>query len=185
MKYGTFKHLWVSLILLDRKNEAAAVIINHAAFLEEPLAKRYFPSWHCQVDHHGVVFLECAMQLFIYSLDHDSYRFRLKRWRGKSKITKTVPPKRFLNISQCLKISQKSLITLQEQGSKEVGKFWREISNVWKDIKKQCFVFFQWDIFVIFKTLCWFPGIFYWFNVQMRRTFSIQCTSYFAIFKPL
>ena len=119
MKYGTFKHLWVSLILLDRKNEAAAaVIINHAAFLEEPLAKRYFPSWHCQVDHHGVVFLECAMQLFIYSLDHDSYRFRLKRWRGKSKITKTVPTKRFLNISQCLKISQKSLITLQEQGSK-------------------------------------------------------------------
>ena len=79
MKYGTFKHLWVSLILLDRKNEAAAVIINHAAFLEDTEAKRYFPSWHCQVDHHGVVFLECAMQLFIYSLDHDSYRFRLKR----------------------------------------------------------------------------------------------------------
>ena len=100
MNYGTFKHLWVSLILLDRKNEAAAVIINHAAFLEEPLAKRYFPSWHCQVDHHGVVFLECAMQLFIYSLDHDSYRFRLKGRRGKSKIAKTVPTKRFLNISQ-------------------------------------------------------------------------------------
>ena len=80
MKYGTFKHLWVS-VYYWKKNEAAAaaVIINHAAFLEDTLAKRYFPSWHCQVDHHGVVFLECAMQLFIYSLDHDSYRFRLKR----------------------------------------------------------------------------------------------------------
>ena len=84
-------NIYGSVYTTGEKNEAAAaVIINHAAFLEDTLAKRYFPSWHCQVDHHGVVFLECeALQLFIYSLDPMTViDLDWNDEGGKSKITK-------------------------------------------------------------------------------------------------